>query len=55
MSILNKGHRKIRPTYPGAMLREDFLPDYRLTVSGFAKALGVSRQTVNSCFENGVR
>jgi len=29
------------------MLREDFLPDYELTVSGFAKAIGVSRQTVN--------
>jgi addiction module HigA family antidote len=29
------------------MLREDFLPDYELTVSSFAKALGVSRQTVN--------
>jgi len=29
------------------MLREDFLPDYGLTVSSFAKALGVSRQTVN--------
>jgi addiction module HigA family antidote len=29
------------------MLREDFLPDYGLSVSGFAKALGVSRQTVN--------
>jgi addiction module HigA family antidote len=29
------------------MLREDFLPDYGLTVSGFARALGVSRQTVN--------
>ena len=29
------------------MLREDFLPDYQLTVSGFAKAIGVSRQTVN--------
>jgi addiction module HigA family antidote len=29
------------------MLREDFLPDYSLTVSGFAKAIGVSRQTVN--------
>jgi addiction module HigA family antidote len=29
------------------MLREDFLPDYGLTVSGFAKAIGVSRQTVN--------
>jgi len=29
------------------MLREDFLPDYGLTVSGLAKALGVSRQTIN--------
>ena len=29
------------------MLREDFLPEYGLTVSGFAKALRVSRQTVN--------
>jgi addiction module HigA family antidote len=29
------------------MLREDFLLDYKLTVSRFATALGVSRQTVN--------
>jgi addiction module HigA family antidote len=29
------------------MLREDFLPDYDLTVSSLAEALGVSRQTVN--------
>jgi addiction module HigA family antidote len=29
------------------MLREDFLPDYSMTVSAFAGALGVSRQTVN--------
>jgi len=47
MSILNKGQRKIRPTHPGEILREDFLPDYGLTVSRFAKALGVSRQTIN--------
>ena len=47
MSIPNTGVRKIRPTHPGAMLREDFLPDYGLTVSSFAKAIGVSRQTVN--------
>ena len=47
MSIPNKGTRKIRPTHPGEMLREDFLPDYELTVSSFAKAIGVSRQTVN--------
>ena len=47
MSIPNAGQRKIRPTHPGTLLREDFLPDYRLTVSGLAEALGVSRQTVN--------
>jgi addiction module HigA family antidote len=29
------------------MLREDFLPDYALTVSSLAEAIGVSRQTVN--------
>ena len=47
MSIPNMGERKVRPTHPGEMLREDFLPDYGLTVTRFAKALGVSRQTVN--------
>jgi addiction module HigA family antidote len=47
MSIPNDRERKIRPTHPGEMLREDFLPDYGLTVSSFAKAIGVSRQTVN--------
>jgi len=47
MSIPNTRERKVRPTHPGEMIREDFLPDYGLTVSSFAKALGVSRQTVN--------
>jgi addiction module HigA family antidote len=47
MSIPNAVQRKIRPTHPGAILREGgFLPDYGLTVSGLAKALGVSRQTM---------
>jgi antitoxin HigA-1 len=47
MSIPNTRERKVCPTHPGEMLREDYLPDYGLTVSAFAKALGVSRQTVN--------
>ena len=47
MSIPNKRQRKVRPTHPGEMLREDFLPDYGLTISSLAKALGVSRQTIN--------
>jgi len=29
------------------MLREDFMPDYELSVSGLADALGVSRQSIN--------
>jgi len=47
MSIPNTGQRKIRPTHPGEMLKEDFLPDYGLTVTSLADAIGVSRQTVN--------
>ena len=47
MSIPNKRARRVRPTHPGVMLREDFLPEYGLTVSGFAESLRVSRQTVN--------
>lgn len=47
MTIKNTEARKIMPTHPGEMLREDFLPDYSLTISSFAKKLGVSRQTVN--------
>ena len=47
MTIPNTGRRSVRPTHPGEMLREDFLPDYGLSVSSLAAALGVSRQTVN--------
>jgi len=47
MTISNTGEMIRKPTHPGAMLREDFLPDYHLTVTGLAEALGVSRQSVN--------
>lgn len=47
MSINNIGIRQIRPTHPGEMLREDFLPEYGLTVMRLAQALGVSRQSIN--------
>ena len=47
MTIRNDKQRIVQPPHPGEMLREDFLPDYDLSVSSFAKALGVSRQTVN--------
>ncbi len=47
MSSPYTGQRMIRPTHPGEMLREDFLPDYALNASGLADAVGVSRQTIN--------
>lgn len=47
MSIPNRAKRTVRPTHPGEMLREDFLPDYGLTVSSLAEAIRVSRQTIN--------
>ncbi|MEQ3364061.1 HigA family addiction module antitoxin [Raoultibacter massiliensis] len=36
-----------RPTHPGEMLREEFMPDFGLSVAALAKRLAVSRQSVN--------
>ncbi|XOV87380.1 MAG: HigA family addiction module antitoxin [Pseudomonadota bacterium] len=47
MSVINDRKMLRRPTHPGEMLREDFLPDFELTVSGLAESIGVSRQSVN--------
>lgn len=47
MSIMNKRKMKRRPTHPGEMLREDFLPDFDLSATALAEAIGVSRQSVN--------
>ncbi len=47
MSIINTKSRKIQPTHPGEMLREDFMPDYGMTTKRLAERLMVSRQTVN--------
>ena len=47
MSIANNRRMSRRPTHPGEMLREDFLPDFDLTVSSLAEAIGVSRQSIN--------
>ncbi len=44
MAIPNTREATRRPTHPGEMLREDFLPNYGLTVAGLAEAAGVSRQ-----------
>jgi len=47
MSIPNDRRLQRRPIHPGEILREDFMPDYDLSVSGLASELGVSRQSVN--------
>ncbi len=47
MTIPNTTGMQRRPTHPGEMLREDFLPDYGLTTSQLAAAIGVSRQSIN--------
>jgi addiction module HigA family antidote len=41
--------RKRVPTHPGAILREDVLPNLKgISVSAFARSLGVSRQTLHA-------
>ena len=40
-------NRKRRPTHPGEILREDFLPAAGLTQDKLARVLGVSRRTVS--------
>lgn len=40
--------RTRKPTHPGAILREDVLPDLGMSVSEFARNLGVSRQTLHA-------
>jgi len=36
-----------KPIHPGEILREEFMPDYGLSVKELADRLGVSRQSVN--------
>ena len=45
--IRNTRKLQRRPTHPGEFIREGFLPDYDLSVADLAKAIRVSRQTVN--------
>ena len=47
MSIPNTIPMNRRRTHPGEMLREDFLPDFGLTATSLADAIGVSRQSIN--------
>jgi addiction module HigA family antidote len=44
-------NRKRRPTHPGEILREDVLPELKVTQGEFARLLGVSRRTVNEILQ----
>jgi proteic killer suppression protein len=47
MSIPNTRPLERRPIHPGEILREEFLPEYGLSVTALAEAAGVSRQSMN--------
>lgn len=47
MSIDNNKAIERKPTHPGEMLREEYMPDYNLSVSELARRIGVSRQSIN--------
>ncbi len=40
--------RTRKPTHPGAILRDDVLPELSMSVSAFSRSLGVSRQTLHA-------
>lgn len=40
--------RTRKPTHPGAILREDVLPELGMSVSEFARNLGISRQSLHA-------
>jgi addiction module HigA family antidote len=47
----SKRHPSIEPPHPGEGLREDHLPALEISKAEFARALGVSRQTVYDLLE----
>lgn len=47
MSIPNTRPMERPPIHPGEILREDFVPEYGLTATALAKAVGVSRQSIS--------
>jgi addiction module HigA family antidote len=46
-SLANDTKRESCPTHPGAMLKEKFMPEYELTATSLADALGISRKSVS--------
>ncbi len=47
MSIPNTRPLERRPVHPGEILREEFMPGFGLTVAALARAVAVSRQSIN--------
>ena len=47
MSIPNTRALQRRPIHPGEILREEFVPEYSISVTELAEAAGVSRQSIN--------
>ena len=50
---LIKNRSKRRPTHPGALLREDVLPEIGISISDFARRIGVSRQVIHRILAEG--
>jgi len=47
ISLMQREEVTRRPTHPGAVLREDVLPDLGISVTKFAKIILTSRQTLH--------
>jgi len=47
VSMQSLRSKKRRPTHPGAILREDVLPELKLSQTALAERLGVSRRTIS--------
>jgi len=47
MAELKARRPQREPTHPGAILREDVIPEMGISVSEFARRIGVSRQTLH--------
>ena len=47
----SRKHPDIPPVYPGEVIREDALPELGISKTAFAKALGVSRNTLHLLLE----
>lgn len=44
---MNTRRPQREPTHPGAILREDVIPEMNISVSEFARRIGISRETLH--------